>query len=104
MEDPQLVDLLASAARSPIFSSGSGKDVYSEVARIRALLRSHHPEIESALRTVPEIVTLEGLRMGVHGRNQIGRAVDEVESGYCAVAITAVLAFACDGEPRWRIR
>lgn len=36
--------------------------------------------------------------------NQIGRAVDEVESGYRADAITAVLAFARDAEPRWRFK
>lgn len=36
--------------------------------------------------------------------NQIGRAVDEVESGYRADAITALLAFARDAEPRWRFK
>jgi Ser/Thr protein kinase RdoA (MazF antagonist) len=36
--------------------------------------------------------------------NQIGRAFDEVESGYRPDAITALLAFACDADPRWRVK
>jgi hypothetical protein len=36
--------------------------------------------------------------------DQIGGAVDSVETGYRADAITALLAFARDAEPRWRFK
>ena len=36
--------------------------------------------------------------------DQIGGAVDGVETGYRADAITALLAFARDAEPRWRFK
>ena len=35
--------------------------------------------------------------------DQIGGAVDSVETGYRADAIDALLAFARDAEPRWRL-
>ena len=37
-------------------------------------------------------------------RDQIGGEVDSVETGYRADAITALLAFARDAEPRWRCK
>jgi hypothetical protein len=36
--------------------------------------------------------------------DQIGGAVDSVETGHGADAITALLAFARDAEPRWRFK
>jgi len=63
------------------------------------------------LETVPHVVArYKAAGSGLAGWeatilwDQIGGAVDNVETGYRADAITALLAFARDAEPRWRFK
>src|SRR4051812_12360638 len=107
MDIEKLIDLLELVAQSQSLTSRKPAEEFLEIARNQALLRQY-PEVEAMLRSAPEVLALEGQRMGVGGHTWrvdlselSGWLLQQTMNGRARTAVAALLPFATSRSTTW---